>query len=72
MRNSKGWVVYAADTLVIGCLKYIVNIKSAGLGEFTIRSLREAVLRNSSSAANSDMTPDETSTPSRASEWSSC
>jgi ABC-type multidrug transport system fused ATPase/permease subunit len=37
-----------------------VNIKSAGLGEFTIRSLREDVLRNSSSVANRDATPDET------------
>jgi len=54
-----GWLCggYLIAALVIGCLKYIVNIKSTGLGEFTIRSLREEVLRNSSSAANSDVTP---------------
>ena len=113
-----GWLCggYLIAALVIGGLKYIVNIKSAGLGEFTIRSLREEVLRNPSSAANPDATPDESrknrsgalvttissqaeavgkfvgdcistpivqaarcsaccvtcSTPSRASEWSSC
>src|SRR6516165_2260866 len=113
-----GWLCggYLIAALVIGGLKYIVNIKSAGLGEFTIRSLREEVLRNPSSAANPDATPDEPrknrsgalvttissqaeavgkfvgdcistpivqaarcsaccvtcSTPSRASEWSSC
>jgi ABC-type multidrug transport system fused ATPase/permease subunit len=57
-----GWLCggYLIAALVIGGLKYIVNIKSAGLGEFTIRSLREEVLRNSSSAANPDTTPDET------------
>ena len=48
-----GWLCggYLIAALVIGGLKYIVNIKSAGLGEFTIRSLRE-VLRSSSSSAN--------------------
>jgi len=56
-----GWLCggYLIAALVIGGLKYIVNIKSAGLGEFTIRSLREEVLRNPSSAANPDATPDE-------------
>jgi ABC-type multidrug transport system fused ATPase/permease subunit len=56
-----GWLCggYLIAALVIGGLKYIVNIKSAGLGEFTIRSLREEVLRNSSSAANPDATLDE-------------
>jgi len=57
-----GWLCggYLIAALVIGGLKYIVNIKSAGLGEFTIRSLREEVLRSSSSSANPDATPDET------------
>jgi ABC-type multidrug transport system fused ATPase/permease subunit len=57
-----GWLCggYLIATLVIGGLKYIVNIKSAGLGEFTIRSLREEVLHSSSSSANPDATPDET------------
>jgi hypothetical protein len=34
--------------LGIGGLKYIVNIKSASLGEFMIRSLREDVIRSAS------------------------
>src|SRR5262249_50805868 len=57
-----GWLCggYLIAALVIGGLKYIVNIRSAGLGEFTIRSLREEVLRHSSSAANRDATPGET------------
>jgi ABC-type multidrug transport system fused ATPase/permease subunit len=46
--------------LAIGALKYIVNIRSAGLGEFMIRSLREEVLHSSSSSLNPDATPDET------------
>jgi len=37
-----------------------VNIKSAGLGEFMIRSLREEVLRSSWPSANPGATPDET------------
>src|SRR5215469_1062904 len=53
-----GWLCsgYLIAALVIGGLKYIVNIKSAGLGEFTIRSLREEVLRSSWSSANRDPT----------------
>ena len=46
--------------LAIGSLKYIVNIKSAGLGELTIRSLREEVLRSASSSANPDATTNQT------------
>jgi hypothetical protein len=34
---------YLIAALSIGGLKYLVNIKSAGLGEYMIRSLREAV-----------------------------
>jgi hypothetical protein len=44
--------------LAIGSLKYIVNIKSAGLGEFTIRSLREEALRS----ASPPIKPDPSST----------
>ena len=51
---------YLIAVLVIGGLKYIVNIRSAGLGEFMIRSLREAVLRSASPSINPDATPDET------------
>ena len=56
-----GWLCggYLIAALSIGGLKYIVNIKSAGLGESMIRSLREEVLRSSSSSANRDATPDE-------------
>jgi ABC-type multidrug transport system fused ATPase/permease subunit len=56
-----GWLCggYLIAALVIGGLKYIVNIKSAGLGEFTIRALREEV-RHNFSAGNPDVTPDET------------
>jgi ABC-type multidrug transport system fused ATPase/permease subunit len=55
-----GWLCggYLIAALSIGGLKYIVNIKSADLGESMIRSLREEVLRSSSSA-NPDATPDE-------------
>ena len=54
-----GWLcgAYLIVALVIGSLKYTVNIKSAGLGEFTIRSLRENVLRSS---ASPDEAPGET------------
>src|SRR5262249_28980667 len=45
--------------LAIGGLKYIVDIKSAGLGEFTIRSFPGEVFRNSFSTANPDTTTDE-------------
>jgi ABC-type multidrug transport system fused ATPase/permease subunit len=55
-----GWLCggYLIAALGIGGLKYIVNIKSAGLGEFMIRSLREEVLRSS---WPSGVNPDETS-----------
>jgi ABC-type multidrug transport system fused ATPase/permease subunit len=58
-----GWLCggYLIAALAISGLKYIVNIKSAGLGEFMIRSLREAVVERSSSPSfNSDATDDET------------
>src|SRR6516164_468978 len=57
-----GWLCggYLIAALAIGGLKYIVNIRSAGLGEFMIRSLREEVLHGSSSSPNPDATPDET------------
>jgi ABC-type multidrug transport system fused ATPase/permease subunit len=44
-----GWLCggYLIAALSIGGLKFIVNIKSAGLGEFMIRSVREEVLRSS-------------------------
>jgi ABC-type multidrug transport system fused ATPase/permease subunit len=51
---------YLIAALSIGGLKYIVNIRSAGLGEFMIRSLREAVLHSVSPSINLDATPDET------------
>jgi len=51
---------YLIAALGIGGLKYLVNIKSAGLGEYMIRSLREAVLRSSTTSSNPDATPDET------------
>jgi ABC-type multidrug transport system fused ATPase/permease subunit len=51
---------YLIAALSIGGLKYIVNIRSAGLGEYMIRSLREAVLRSVSPSINPDATPDET------------
>jgi ABC-type multidrug transport system fused ATPase/permease subunit len=57
-----GWLCggYLIAALAIGGLKYIVNIKSAGLGEFTSRSLREEVLRSFSSSVHPDAAPDET------------
>src|SRR6516225_4506941 len=57
-----GWLCggFLIAALSIGGLKYIVNIKSSGLGEFMIRSLREDVLRSSSSSANPNVIPDET------------
>jgi len=57
-----GWLCggYLIAALAIGGLKYIVNIKSAGLGEFTIRSLREGVLCSAASSANPDATSDQT------------
>lgn len=55
-----GWLCggYLITALAIGGLKYIVNIKSAGLGEAMIRSLREEVLRSSSPSINLNATPD--------------
>ena len=55
-----GWLCggYLTAALVIGGLKYIVNIKSAGLGEFMIRSLREEVLHSSWPSADPGATPD--------------
>jgi ABC-type multidrug transport system fused ATPase/permease subunit len=40
---------YLIAALCIGGLKYIVNIRSSGLGEATIRSLREEIFSSSSS-----------------------
>src|SRR6516162_10231302 len=51
---------YLIAALGIGGLKYIVNIRSAGLGKFMIRSLRETVLSSTSPSSNPDATPDET------------
>jgi ABC-type multidrug transport system fused ATPase/permease subunit len=51
---------YLIAALSIGGLKYTVNIKSSGIGESMIRSLREAVLRSVSASINPDATPDET------------
>jgi ABC-type multidrug transport system fused ATPase/permease subunit len=58
-----GWLCggYLIAALSIGGLKYIVNIKSAGLGEFMIRALREEVLRSSWLSTNPGATPTETS-----------
>jgi ABC-type multidrug transport system fused ATPase/permease subunit len=57
-----GWLCggYLIAALGIGSLKYMVNIKSAGLGESMIRSLREDVLRSSLSSINPNETSDET------------
>ena len=54
-----GWLCggYLIAALGIGGLKYMVSIKSAGLGEFMIRSLREEVLRSSWPSANPGATP---------------
>jgi ABC-type multidrug transport system fused ATPase/permease subunit len=49
---------YLIAALGISGLKYIVNIKSAGLGEFMIRSLREQIL-SSGPPISSDKTPGE-------------
>jgi ABC-type multidrug transport system fused ATPase/permease subunit len=51
---------YLIAALAIGGLKYTVNIKSAGLGEFMIRSLREEVFRSALRSINPDATPDKT------------
>jgi ABC-type multidrug transport system fused ATPase/permease subunit len=57
-----GWLCggYLIAALAIGGLKYIVNIRSSGLGEFTIRSLREEVLRSAAPSAKPDTTADQT------------
>ena len=57
-----GWLCggYLIAALAIGGLKYFVNIKSAGLGESTIRSLREDVLQSSASSINPDEAAGET------------
>src|SRR5262249_23968497 len=57
-----GWLCggYLIAALGIGGLKYLVNIKSSGLGASMIRSLREAVLRTFSASTNGDAQPDET------------
>ena len=57
-----GWLCggYLIAALTIGGLKYFVNIKSAGLGESTIRSLREEVLRSSLSLPPPDVMSTET------------
>ena len=54
-----GWLCggYLIVALAIGGLKYIVNIKSAGLGETTIRNLREEVLHLSASSDKLDADP---------------
>ena len=60
--ENLGWLCggYLIAALSIGGLKYIVNIRSSGLGEYMIRSLREGVLRSVSPSINLDATPDET------------
>jgi ABC-type multidrug transport system fused ATPase/permease subunit len=55
-----GWLCggYLVAALGISVLKYTVNLKSAGLGEFMIRSLRDEVMRSSWSHAGPAETPD--------------
>jgi ABC-type multidrug transport system fused ATPase/permease subunit len=57
-----GWLCggYLIAALCIGGLKYLVNIKSSGLGESTIRSLREEALRSASPPIKPEATPGET------------
>jgi ABC-type multidrug transport system fused ATPase/permease subunit len=59
-----GWLCggYLIAAIGIGGLKYLVNIKSAGLGEFMIRSLRQEALRTASPPINPDTAPDATRT----------
>jgi ABC-type multidrug transport system fused ATPase/permease subunit len=49
-----GWLCggYLIAALAIGGLKYIVNVRSGGLGEAMIRSLREEVLHSSLSSSD--------------------
>jgi ABC-type multidrug transport system fused ATPase/permease subunit len=51
---------YLIAALSIGGLKYLVNIRSAGLGEYMIRSLREAVFRSYSASGDRDERLEET------------
>ena len=57
-----GWLCggYLIAAISIGGLKYLLNIKSARLGEFMIRSLREEALRTASQSVHPDPRPDET------------
>ena len=57
-----GWLCggYLIAALSIGGLKYLVNIRSGGLGELMIRSLRKEVLRSSSSSVNPNLNLNET------------
>ena len=57
-----GWLCggYLIAALCIGGLKYLVNIKSSGLGESMIRSLREEALRSASPSIDPAVTPGET------------
>src|SRR5271163_1219316 len=50
---------YLTVALCIGGLKYTVNIKSSGLGESMVRSLREDIF-SSCSSLTADETPGET------------
>jgi ABC-type multidrug transport system fused ATPase/permease subunit len=56
-----GWLCggYLVAAMGIGGLKYLVNIKSSGLGELMIRSLREETLRSAAGSINPDAAPDE-------------
>ena len=64
MREPRGWDGYAAGIWSrhwpLVASNIIVNIKSAGLGEVMIRSVRKDVLRSSASSINSDETAGET------------
>src|SRR5271166_5049632 len=48
--QNLGWLcgAYLIAALAISGLKYTLNIKSAGLGEFMIRSLRQDIFSSSS------------------------
>jgi len=49
---------YLIASLAIGGLKYTVNIKSSGLGEFMIRSLREKIFSSSSTLGRNEASGD--------------
>jgi ABC-type multidrug transport system fused ATPase/permease subunit len=53
---------YLAATLVIGGLKYTVNIRSARLGESMIRSLREKIFASSSTTSRGETATDTSGT----------